>query len=683
MRNRKKRGKNKESQIFIESFLFKFTTKSLLGAFVVLMFLTLVQCSVKKPEAPSWNTQFTVPVVNRTFYMGELLDRLDQEGVGIDSLGGVTFSVTRDIDTVTLGQDVLSTDDLFYSIAESLGSVEIDAPQTTPLTVSLAAISGLATGLPGDSAVVVPIDFTVNNAVPTVTTFSQATVDTGGVLAVVENSLGIDLDTVIVQVWDVTNSRYIATDTFLNPIVDGATDSLVLPLDGETVSNELRLDTYCYTPGGVVEAASTRYISTEIGFASALTVSSAVAEVPALNRNYTQPVALGEAQQVDSASMASGTLILVIANETNLSADLDIAIPDFVQGGTPLTISRSVPPQQTVNVNVDLAGYTLIPTDVTVPQQLSMDVTADIPGTAPQQIVIDQSDRFTISASLSGLTFGSISGVLDNEATEFNLTQEGIDVPQGFDSLEFTNVQVSLDIDNHFDLPGYLDILLTGDNGRTLNITGNVLPDAMTTISRGDAAVAQFLSPIPSNIEVTGTTTFGDGVYHSTITADDFVSGQVRIYAPLEVIIHEAVIETDLEKEEIDQANITDITDHVQEARFIYNITNRLPVGAHVNIYLSGDSATLYTNPQLVIDSLFVTAAPFDASGLATDVASTGEQQIYLTNEDIRVLENEVLYIGQEIVLESSGGQIVKLSQDDYLNVVARIEVEYLVNGDL
>ena len=161
------------------------------------------------------------------------------------------------------------------------------------------------------------------------------------------------------------------------------------------------------------------------------------------------------------------------------------------------------------------------------------------------------------------------------------------------------------------------------------------------------------------------------------------MAGKVRIYAPLEVIIHQAVIDTDIEREEIDQSDITQITDHVLEARFIYNITNRLPVGAHVDIYLSGDSATLYTDPLLLIDSLFVTAAPFDASGLATDVASTGDQQIHLTNEDIRVLENEVLYIGQQIVLESSGGEIVKLSQDDYLNVVARIEVEYLFDGDL
>ena len=47
-----------------------------------------------------------------------------------------------------------------------------------------------------------------------------------------------------------------------------------------------------------------------------------------------------------------------------------------------------------------------------------------------------------------------------------------------------------------------------------------------------------------------------------------------------------------------------------------------------------------------------------------------------------RILENDTLYIGQELVLEGSNGQSVKLTQDDYITVIGRIEVEYRFDGE-
>ena len=81
--------RKKEPDNFWESFLFKYSTRFILGLIVVTIFLTLVQCSVKSPEAPSWNTTFSVPVVNRTYQMVELVDKVGQDELGIDSLGNV------------------------------------------------------------------------------------------------------------------------------------------------------------------------------------------------------------------------------------------------------------------------------------------------------------------------------------------------------------------------------------------------------------------------------------------------------------------------------------------------------------------------------------------------------------------------------------------------------------------
>ena len=43
---------------------------------VVLIFLTLTQCTVNKPEAPQWTTQFVLPLVSRTYEMPEIIDKM-------------------------------------------------------------------------------------------------------------------------------------------------------------------------------------------------------------------------------------------------------------------------------------------------------------------------------------------------------------------------------------------------------------------------------------------------------------------------------------------------------------------------------------------------------------------------------------------------------------------------------
>jgi hypothetical protein len=194
--------------------------------------------------------------------------------------------------------------------------------------------------------------------------------------------------------------------------------------------------------------------------------------------------------------------------------------------------------------------------------------------------------------------------------------------------------------------------------------------------------VADFLSPVPSTIDITGSATFGDGVSESTVNPDDYIFGSINIVAPLEVIIPRTPIEADIEGSDVEQDDIDIITDHLIQGRFVYNIINHLPVGASVNLFLGGDSATVMTNPQVsFVDDIFITAAPTTGS-IASDTVSTGYQYVTIDSVDIQVLKNERLYVGTEIILEDSNGQPVKLTNSDYLRVIGRIEVEYRFDGE-
>ncbi|NOY89175.1 MAG: hypothetical protein GXO93_07295 [FCB group bacterium] len=684
MAKKRNRKESKEPINFWNSFFFKFSSKLLLGLAVIVIFLTFTQCTVKKPESPVWNTSLVVPVINHTYDMEEIIRRIDQPEISVDSLGNIAYSTSQDLDTVFLDQSNLTTSNLSYSLAQQLGPIDITPPAIAPVTVDLSTISGLATALPGDSAFIDTLHFQLYNDMPTINNFSQATISNGQLIASVTNNLDVSLDTIIIQIYDINSASVIATDTFPAPINSGSSANLPINLNGKTISNSLRLDLSCYTPGGIVDSASYRNITSGISFGSSLTVSSAVAEVPPLNDiSFSQKVGINlkSGEKIDSANINQGNLNLNIVNGTALDASLNITISGIVNNGVTFSIIQPIPAGQTMILDTNLANFSFIPQN----DSIDINIIASISGSNGTFVNVNESDSFQVSATIGNLTFNTVSGVFNNDSANFTGVNKQLNIPDGFDNITLKTAILTLDVENGIDLPGVLNIQISGSNGKTINLTGDIAPKGInvTTLSSiTNDSVADFLSPLPDSIGVTGTIRFGDGVYQSTITKDDFVSAQVNFYAPLEVKINNAQLnDLNISKSAIDQNNINIITDHATEARFIYNVTNHLPLGAKAIIYLSHDSASLYTNPQVSLDTIYIDPAPVSlTTGIVSgDSITTGE--IYLDSLDIQVLKNDTLFVRQDVFLNSSDTSGVKLTSNDYLTITGRIEVVYRFDG--
>ena len=127
-RSKRRRKRTEEPANFWQSGLFKLVSRLLLAAAVIMVFLTLTQCTVKKPEAPEWNTTFVVPVINRTYEMEELVRAIDQDEIIIDTSGDVAFTVSEDLDTVEINTADFSVGNLAYLLSEDLAPLKMQAP---------------------------------------------------------------------------------------------------------------------------------------------------------------------------------------------------------------------------------------------------------------------------------------------------------------------------------------------------------------------------------------------------------------------------------------------------------------------------------------------------------------------------------------------------------------------------
>jgi len=685
MGRKKQSGNGDGGSKAIDSVLFKLLSRLVLSLVVILIFLTLVQCTIKKPESPEWTTNFVLPVINKTYDMAELIRRLDQDGIAMDSLGNITYTISEELDTVTVSSDYLTTPNLSYSLGQKLDTVSISSPIIPPVILDMETVTGDSATTPDDTVTVSPQSFDISNNLPLPNSYTSASIYSGTANVHLDNNLGIPLDTVILELWDVTIGSLLAADSFFNNVPSGSKATIPINLSGRTISNSFRIVAHCFTPGGLVTSASTRSIGTELDFVGRVSVTSATAEIPALSRSFSDQVNLLESDRIDTASIASGNLLLSITNATNLVVNVTITVPDIKQAGQPLSLTPNVLPQQTTNLNINLAGYEVVPSDASIPQTISIDAIAGVPATAPIHVSITQNDSFYVSATLSNLTFDAVSGYFDSVAASFNGITQTIDVPAGFDSVHMTAAILTLEVTNSIDLPGNMDIQIDGDNGKNLNLTGVIsasgtLASATSTIV--EPAAGDFLSPVPSQIDVSGSVIFGNGGYQGRIEANDFISAKVTLVSPLEIIIDPSQVETDIEKTEIEQADIDEVTDHVNEAKFVYNIISHFPIGAQVDVYFGPDSATLFANPQLLVNALQLPAAPVGLGGIVTDTVSTNFQDVYLDSTDIKILENDTLYFASVFNLAGTGGQMVKLTANDYLTISGRIEVNYRFDGE-
>jgi len=639
--------------------------------------LTLLQCSLKKPETPTWESTIRVPLVADHLDIANLLLRLDGGDQFVDAQGNIGIFLADTLDTVMLGAD-LAVPSQSIAVLQEVGRINIsDLPGDTVREV-------LTDWYFGGTGSVGPFSISDIDTLGPFTQYTWIAPSSGQAWLRVENEFGLDFDSVTIWIDDIVAGPLGVYD-FPGGIPTGMADSLPIDLAGRRLYNRFQYQMFARSPGGTLLSLSNHYLDVSFQFNDTVVIDSGLLEVPQIIRSHSDIIGFsGNADliAIRAADLSAGTMDLTIENQTSLTSSVTLDIPSFTQGGVPLSRNVALLPGATVNVLIDLAGYQWVPEAPNPPQHFTVNMVAATVATAPSHALVHHDDSIFVTAQLLNLQGQSMTGVLAPQRLALPTWQESLDIPSELQAFHLANATLQIDLVNGSGATAALDFVLSANNGNSLPVTGTAAPGTAlaTTVSQIiEPGLASLLDPFPTSIQLDGTATFGDSVSEVTITAGDFAYARLSISAPLAVRIDSVTIQGTTESQDIVGTDIPGFTDDLLNGTLHVDVFNHLPVAVDLRLFVATDSARVYTAPDLQLGPVTVAAGATDISGVVFD-ATRSINQLDLTHDDLQLFDSTTVYFGYHVFMYDSGGQVVLFSNADYLDLTAWFDVT-LRNG--
>ncbi len=326
----------------------------LCGIIFFIIFLTLVQCSINKPSAPSWNSRYNLPLLLKSYDMRTLVEKIDDPAIRLDSLGNPGIYIQKDIDTIWIKEN-LELSPLSEVFKDTVGEIPFTSADTQKTDLFLSDI------YPGPGGVIPPFSYRIDVNFPQLTDLQQLSIRRGIARLKVENHMGVDLDSFSVELVDSVSGTPLATIIFESGIKKDSTKTRDFDLSNKSISSKLSGKSKGHTPGDTVLTLADKYLSFSLCFPDTVFARSATAKIPAINLSKTQAIGLPTQNIINSARIKNGNLYLQFNNRTNLPANLTILLPDLTSSGSPLSLTRHIGALSFLDLTIPLSGYTFQP----------------------------------------------------------------------------------------------------------------------------------------------------------------------------------------------------------------------------------------------------------------------------------------------------------------------------------
>ncbi|MDH4222419.1 MAG: hypothetical protein OEV55_02650 [candidate division Zixibacteria bacterium] len=645
---------------------------ALCGIIFLIVFLTLVQCSVKKPSAPAWNSCYNLPLLVKTYDMITLIEKIGDPALIIDSSGNPGIYIQEELDTIRVKEN-LKLSPLSETFKDTLGEIPVITADTQYTEILLEDI------YPGGAGSIPPFSFSLEVNFPELNDLERVSINRGIARFTAENHLSLALDSFSVELVDSASGILIGTLVFENGIPQDSSVTEDLDLAQKSFSSRLSGDNQGYTPGGTILSLADKYLGLSLCFPDTVFVHSAIAKIPSMDLAENREFEIPTPNTIYSAHLKEGVINLQINNRTNLPADLRIVFPDLTSSGNPLSLNQYVGASGTLNQNITVDGYDFQPAG----NNLRIEVSGQTRSSGENLVSVRSSDSISFYVYTDTTRFSTLSGIIEPTPVQIEPMQLNLNLPQGLSSVSLTDAVLDLRIKNGVDFPGYLTFDLNGDKGQYLSMNGEIQPGSpehpvITVLAENN--LLTFSNPIPEQVSLRGQATCGDGITSGTVTENDFICGEFILSSPFEFVLDSTRIEIDPDSNSLDEDIRDGLNDRLNLAKIYLNLENHLPLAAEVELFFSSDSGNLYTNPSLRVGPIQIDPAEIDySSGQVLNPVIT-ENVIELTHQELDIFQSTPFYSGGRITLWGTDGQKVKFLPTDYIKINSRLELE-IKNG--
>jgi hypothetical protein len=634
---------------------------------LLLGLLLLFQCSLKTPSAPTWNTKLTIPLLNKNYDMVTLIEKMDEPSLRTDSLRNLFFHISQDLDTIRLWGK-LACGSVTEAFKETLGTIRITPAESRQMVFSVTDFySGEPGWVPPGSAV-------IQADIDTFTSFYQATIQEGYLTLIVVNHLGLDLDSLQLDLIDKCSSQILKTLVIPGGIQEE--DSIVHgpTLTDKTISNHLAVQVSVHTPGGFLSSLEDKYLSLDLSIDS-LVVIEGIAQVPGFDLTAEEEILLPSDHTIDSAKIKAGNLSLDLFNHTGVLAEMMIDFPELKKDDQILKADRILPAGGHSNMQLSLEGYSFEPLSGS---SLVAGMKIQATDSGDQLVFFSSSDSVTAAVSLSEVTFSQIAGVIEPTLVDMGEIHRDVDLPPGFENAHVKNARLSLDIHNGVNFPANVSVTVQGERGQTLQLSGEIeagSPWATAVTSIQEHELDPLLDPIPQQLTVTGEVICGDGLFSGVVNEEDFFFGEIEVTSPLEMILDSCEVQIDEDSHTVNDDVKSLIEDQVNSGQVIFRIESHLPLDANVLILVSKDPGKVFSDPDLVLGPVTVLSGELDPNGLVTD-SRTSESTINLNHDQLQIFRNSPFYVAGRLKFFGTDGKIIKALATDFIQITSYLEIE-------
>jgi hypothetical protein len=663
----------------------------------ILMFIPTLMlaagCEIAEPKLPTFTTQVSVPLGEERL---DVADALDGEEY-LTELGGdiLGFTVDGDPDTVSLDFD-LAADIAAQSIDQSLGSFTIDLDAPVGIDFTLSQLYPPAAMFHGLTVPVPPFPLVQTSGAEDIEDVESATLSAGTLVVSVHNGLPVPIganngaNQLVLELVDPATDDAFATVTFdlIPPFGDA---SRTADLAGVTLPGAASVRLVGGSPGSggvpvLVNAGASIVVSASF---LDLTVTEAVAVVPAQSFTSTFSTELPDDYGVLEAVIADGGTVVTAVNEMSIPCHAVITWLEVVDlDSQPLTVTFDLAPHAQVSREVAFAGHVVRAEDDTPLTALTAQVLVTSPGSNGQAVDLDAAAGVRADVGAGNIRFSSVTGTVPAMEYAFDPLDEAIDLPEELSGLELTGATLTLELENtagvaadaHFDLTG----TSAGGTTRTLQVDDQIEPAeagraavTVVTLDQSNSGIVDFLNNLPTRITLAGGVTTTAGAI-GTVRSGDRAVVRWRIVAPVEVIVHDSTIYGDPESLDLDTDTRDLLRDHAGAALADLEVLNHLPLGVELRLLFSADSTSIATDPLLAIGPIAIAAAQRDPLTHAVSAPTVSHPQVALTAAEAALLGTEGLFTLVEVHLPDSAGEAARVLTTDYLTVrgVVRLDVE-------